>query len=82
MLKRFDEELVECLLDVEKKSMRTEVDLGAKKVQDDVNRENRDSTLLKIKQVIQARMQELRNKFENFCQENIPLEEGKLLGTE
>lgn len=79
MLVKFDDELTECLLDTEKKAMRTEIELTAKKMEDDVNRENRDATLLKVKQVISTRMTKLRKEFEQFCEDNIPLEDGRKL---
>mmetsp|Transcript_46774 Transcript_46774/g.92036 ORF Transcript_46774/g.92036 Transcript_46774/m.92036 type:complete len:605 (+) Transcript_46774:76-1890(+) len=79
MLERFDEELKECLLEVEKKGMKTEIELHAKKVEDDVNRTNRENTLLKIKSVIGTRMGEVRSRFDKFCNDNIPLDDGKQL---
>ena len=59
--------------------MRTEIELHAKKVEDDVNRTNRENTLLKIKSVIGTRMGEVRSRFDKFCNDNIPLDDGKQL---
>jgi len=79
---KYDEDLAECLLEEEIKSKRTEMEATMEKMKADVLRDNNDKILLLIKSVVTVEMQTLRDNFDAFCREKMPLQDGRELETQ
>lgn len=78
-LSNFDEDLRDCVLQDEIKETRTKLEAACAKDIEDAVRTNKDAVLAKIKDVVGHLMQELRNDFESFCKDNMPLQDSKQL---
>jgi len=79
---KFDDDLAECLLEDEIKSKRTEMQAAMEKLKSDSLRDNNDAILKLIKTVVTAEMQTLRDNFDGFCREKMPLQDGHELETQ
>jgi len=79
---KFDEDLADCLLEDEMKSKRTEMETTMEKMKSDLLRENTDGILHLIKSVVTIEMQNLRDNFDAFCREKMPLQDGRELETQ
>jgi len=74
---KFDDDLADCLLEDEMKAKRTEMEATMEKMKSDVSRENTDVILRLIKSVVTGEMQTLRDNFDGFCREKMPLQDGR-----
>jgi hypothetical protein len=75
MVRRFDEELSDCVLDLEKAASRTDLEGRGVAALEALARENQDALVVKMKQVIHIKFSEMRNSFEAYCKKHIPMKD-------
>jgi len=79
MFLRYDGELSECKLEDEKKRKKQELLTTSNRMISDLERNNANATLVKVKKIIIYEISKMRAAFEEFCEAKMPLEESKLI---